>query len=202
MSSGAIDRPRRGTKRERTRAALVAATLDLITEKGFAAASLDDIAARAGMTKGAIYSNFASKAELLLEAMRAKGFTLAPPQQPPASVAEALEVVADGLVTMTRRAAGEAGFLAEFQLQALADADLRRGLAAIYTANFDAQAAGLDALPDLGTAMPARRLAVTVQSLALGFLVQSLLTPGEITKETILGAFSALAQGLTVRPPP
>ena len=49
-----------GGKRERTRAALVAATLAVVAERGFAGASLDEIAARAGMTKGAVYSNFGS----------------------------------------------------------------------------------------------------------------------------------------------
>ena len=66
MSSAATPK---GGKRERTRAALVAAALAIVREKGFAAASLDEIAARAGMTKGAIHSNFAGKAVLLLAAM-------------------------------------------------------------------------------------------------------------------------------------
>jgi AcrR family transcriptional regulator len=196
MSSDSTEPPRRGTKRERTRAALVAAALELITEQGFAAASLDGIAARAGMSKGAIYSNFASKAELLLEAMRAKGLTLAAPQREPSSLAEALGVVAQGLASLMRHASGDERLLADFQLHALADADLRRGLAEVYAANFADQAVRLAALPDLGPAMTPRAVAVAVQSLALGFLVQSFLTPEEITAGTIVQAFAALARGL------
>src|ERR1700739_673202 len=101
------DARRRGGKRERTRGALVAATVEILREKGFAGVSLDEVAARAGMTKGAIYSNFAGKADLLLEAMRARGLTLTPPERPPASVAEATEVLARGLAEVIGRARGE-----------------------------------------------------------------------------------------------
>ena len=54
-----------GGKRQRTRAALVEATLAIIAEQGFAAVTLDGVAARAGVTKGAIYSNYRGKGELL-----------------------------------------------------------------------------------------------------------------------------------------
>jgi AcrR family transcriptional regulator len=198
MSSEMATRRERGTKRQRTRAALVAAALDLMSEKGFAATSLDEIAARAGMTKGAIYSNFASKAELVLEAMRARGFTLPAPQRAPGSLVEALGATGEGLAAVVRHAAGEERFFAEFQLHALADPELRRGLADVYAANFAAAAADLAALPDLGPGMAPRRVAVAIQSLALGFLVQSFLTPDEVTAETIVEAFSALARGLAV----
>lgn len=48
-----------------TREALVAAAAEIFTAKGFHAASLDEIADAAGFTRGAIYSNFGSKEELL-----------------------------------------------------------------------------------------------------------------------------------------
>jgi AcrR family transcriptional regulator len=52
-------------RRRLTRDALVAAAAEVFTEKGFHAASLDEIAEAAGFTRGAIYSNFGSKEELL-----------------------------------------------------------------------------------------------------------------------------------------
>src|SRR5512141_3404544 len=67
---------RRGDKRERTRAALIAATLDVIAEAGFAGASLEAIARRAGLTRGSIYSNFADRDELLVAAISSQGMTL------------------------------------------------------------------------------------------------------------------------------
>ena len=43
---------------------IVAAAIEIFGEKGFAAARLDDIAARAGVSKGAIYLYFATKEEI------------------------------------------------------------------------------------------------------------------------------------------
>jgi len=47
-----------------TRAALVGAARALFTEKGFQDATLEDVAARAGVTKGAVYHHFRDKREL------------------------------------------------------------------------------------------------------------------------------------------
>src|SRR5579864_7472008 len=103
-----------GGKRERTRAALIAAALEIIEEIGFAAASLDAIAARAGMTKGAIYSNFASKAELLLAAASVRGLAMRPfDPWAAASFAVGLDALAKELVATIRRAKGGAKFAAE-----------------------------------------------------------------------------------------
>ncbi len=56
-------------KRERRKDArpseIIDAALDVFADKGFAAAKLDDIAARAGISKGTLYLYFASKEELL-----------------------------------------------------------------------------------------------------------------------------------------
>src|SRR2546421_5848491 len=51
-------------RRELTRNALVSSAGELFAERGFHAASLDEIAERAGFTRGAIYSNFENKEEL------------------------------------------------------------------------------------------------------------------------------------------
>src|SRR4051812_5849599 len=51
---------------ERTRALLLDAAEEVFAEKGFMAASLDDIASAAGYTKGAIYKHFSTKEDLFL----------------------------------------------------------------------------------------------------------------------------------------
>ena len=45
---------------------------EVFAERGFAAASLDQVAAAAGFTKGAVYSNFGSKDELFLALMESE----------------------------------------------------------------------------------------------------------------------------------
>src|SRR5689334_5470100 len=53
---------RRGTARER----LLDAASTLFAERGYHAASVDQIVAAAGVTKGALYGHFASKQELFV----------------------------------------------------------------------------------------------------------------------------------------
>jgi AcrR family transcriptional regulator len=57
---------KRQERREQTRAALLEAAERLWAERGIHGASLDDIAGTAGLTKGAVYSNFTGKTDLLL----------------------------------------------------------------------------------------------------------------------------------------
>ena len=58
----------RGTTKRRpvTITALLDAALDLFAEQGYGATSIPEICARAGLTKGAFYSNFANKDALFL----------------------------------------------------------------------------------------------------------------------------------------
>lgn len=56
---------RRAEKMEATRAKLVAAARKAFAEKGFADASMDDLTAAAGLTRGALYHNFGDKRGLL-----------------------------------------------------------------------------------------------------------------------------------------
>jgi AcrR family transcriptional regulator len=56
----------RARRREMTRRHLMDAAAIVFAREGFHRASLDDVAATAGFTKGAVYSNFASKDDLFL----------------------------------------------------------------------------------------------------------------------------------------
>lgn len=60
----AISVPTRQRRKGARPAELTAAALDLFVERGFAATKLDDVAARAGVSKGTLYLYFASKEEL------------------------------------------------------------------------------------------------------------------------------------------
>jgi len=66
-------RPARPTaKAQATRAGLVEAAGHLFAEDGFAAASLQDLGRRLGLTTGAIYGHFRGKADLLAAAVMAR----------------------------------------------------------------------------------------------------------------------------------
>ncbi len=62
---------RRWTRRKEARPAeLMSAALDLFVERGFAATRLDEVAARAGVSKGTLYLYFSSKEELFKAVIR------------------------------------------------------------------------------------------------------------------------------------
>ena len=71
-SEGAEPRRRltQAEAKERTRQQLLAAAARVFAQKGFAGASLEEIAEAAGYSTGAVYYNFAGKEELFLELIR------------------------------------------------------------------------------------------------------------------------------------
>ncbi|SAK64277.1 TetR family regulatory protein [Caballeronia pedi] len=60
----------REQSRDQTRQRLLDAAQAVFIKKGFGASSVEDVAADAGYTRGAFYSNFSSKAELLLDVLK------------------------------------------------------------------------------------------------------------------------------------
>jgi AcrR family transcriptional regulator len=57
---------RRSERQERTRADLLAAAARVFARRGYHAASVEEVAAEAGYTTGAVYSNFKGKEQLFL----------------------------------------------------------------------------------------------------------------------------------------
>jgi AcrR family transcriptional regulator len=62
-----------GVTPEETRRRLIEAAGRVFAEKGYEGARIADIAREAGLSSGAIYAHYGSKAELLLEAIRSHG---------------------------------------------------------------------------------------------------------------------------------
>lgn len=63
--TGRPEKPTREEKKAITRSRLVAAAATVFARRGFAGASLEEVADEAGLTKGAVYSNFESKDDLI-----------------------------------------------------------------------------------------------------------------------------------------
>lgn len=186
-----------GGKRERTRATLVRATLAVVEAKGFAQASLADIAAEAGMSTGAIYSNFSGKAELLYAAMASKALILAPAYLPDAPLKAQLRAAAEALIAILPRSREEARFVSEYYVYSLGDAELAERNRASYAAQFTALSDVIESRYGAQLAMPPRTLMVAIQCLGLGLIDQYARTPGEITPEVVIAAYEALAGGAT-----
>jgi AcrR family transcriptional regulator len=72
--------------REETRQRLLEAAVEVFINQGIGAASIDHIAAAAGFSRGAVYSNFADKDELVMELLR---------QMTESSIAELDQILVD-----------------------------------------------------------------------------------------------------------
>jgi AcrR family transcriptional regulator len=70
MTADTQRRPRGRPRAAAAREAIVDATLELLAERGFQAATMDAIAARAGVGKNTIYRRWSSKEELIVDALR------------------------------------------------------------------------------------------------------------------------------------
>lgn len=166
-------------------------------EKGFLAASLDEIAARAGMTKGAIYSNFSGKAELMGRAAELKALQLAPNYVQGASLRTQMQAVARAVMALLPKARGLERLNAEFQTYVLSEPSLRAEVAEVHRAQFNALASTVsEAYGDRITVSP-RQFTLAVQALSLGFIHQHQITPDEVTEDVVTAAFEALADGVT-----
>lgn len=70
--SASAARPARLRRKDARPSEIINAGLQIFAEKGFAAARLDDVAARAGVVKGTIYRYFADKEALFVAVMQAQ----------------------------------------------------------------------------------------------------------------------------------
>ena len=102
--------PRWRRRKEERPAEIIAAALETFAERGFAATRLDDIATRAGVTRGTLYLYFPSKEELFKAVVRqsivpiiARGEEMVAQSQEPSSA-----LLANVLLMMPRAVAGKA----------------------------------------------------------------------------------------------
>jgi len=184
-------------KRQRTRAKLIEATLAIIAERGFAAVSLNEVAARAGVSKGSIYSNFRGKGALLWAAAGSKRVYVLPKITPRASLKSHARAIARALMPLMPQIEREADFHRELLSYSRTDPELGALQAAQWKALFDAIAHGLEGELGDRLMMPSRVLGLGVQALIRGFVSQWAETPGEITEDSVAANFEALLKGGT-----
>lgn len=186
---------RRGPKRGRTKAALIEAFWSIVDEDGFAAATLDAVARRAGMSRGAIYSNFASRADLLLAAASERGLKIDRNFSEPGTLDEQLRRFARSLAEALPNAPGTQRWHAELLLHIATQPALRAHVAAGFTALFQAMGAQLERQHRDELTLPAGTLALAIQSMSMGLVYQAILSPDAVTEAAVLDAFAALAKG-------
>jgi AcrR family transcriptional regulator len=191
----ALQRPRRRTRAEKkaeTRSRLLEGAADVFFRRGFEAASVEEITAAAGFTRGAFYSNFESKEQLLVELLQERiyddyrGMLERLPQD--ASPLDRLRWGARELMERYgRKDEGDANRLFVLWLECLAHAARRpefRSLAATFWSGTRTAIAVQmeDAFKELGEVPPAepKHLAIALTALDIGLAVQHLVDPEEV----------------------
>ncbi|HLI65283.1 MAG TPA: TetR/AcrR family transcriptional regulator [Caulobacteraceae bacterium] len=180
-------------KRRQTVSRLVAAAAAVIAEKGFQRASLDEIAARAGMTKGAIYSNFGSKDDLFWAVLGSRRLTISSEWRGDRPMRENLRANAIAFCANLKESRAHAGLLAEFVLYALGHDEARARWAEWYEAPFAQATPALEAYLEAEGMPPFRLFWTALQTMTLGVYIQHALTPELLGDDVIVAAFEALA---------
>lgn len=195
MSEGDLEQPRkrltRAEAKARTRELLLDAAARTFARKGFAGASVEEIAEEAGFTVGALYSNFASKSELFLELMAGRARE---------RVSETAQVLAEGHPTAetTWTALGQqmidvadkdidlAPLQAEFWLYAVRNPEVMD----TFAARLRQRREPLERLIEAGLRRTgqhpgdlAARLAIVVSALFQGMVRQRRLDPDHVSAE-------------------
>jgi AcrR family transcriptional regulator len=181
----AVARMTREERRVRTREDLVDAADRLFTANGFHTTTVDAIAADAGYTKGAVYSNFASKEDLFFAVYE---------RRVDAAVRTSERLLADlGTSDAIDRAAADGasrkgrddGWLAvffEFWSHVLRHPELRDRFARIHARNQAPFAAALkrDGLAPTGTDVAPDELVVAAMAMDVGLALERLVRPDAV----------------------
>lgn len=184
-----IQKPEKRSRptRAQTRARLLTAAGNVFAKRGYDRASLDDVAVAAGLTKGAVYSSFASKDELFYALMRERiGERLALAARAVERQATVHDITHDtggGLAELISTQADWHLLFIEFWARAVRDPDLReefarnRRFARALIAGF-LQERATEAELDLPA--PADQLAIAVLALSNGIAIEHLADPDTV----------------------
>jgi AcrR family transcriptional regulator len=190
----------REEKKAATRKKLLEAAAALVARNGALATSLDAIAEKAGLTKGAVYSNFSSKEELLFELAGVAGVAvdareLFGDERRP--VGEVLEDFG-ALITSEFRSASSRRWRLTYEIlnYAQRNARARREIADDWRESREETAAWLERVAGAHgeqLALPAIELALLIEALALGVAQLQRIDPKSVPDDFVSRVLRLLA---------
>jgi AcrR family transcriptional regulator len=189
----------RDEKKAATRKKLLDAAASIVAKQGAMAASLDAIAEKAGLTKGAVYSNFKGKDDLLeaLADRAGPSIDFDDIWDDDATLADNLEAVGRAAATELRTVSRRAWQLGlELYHFALRDPSMRRTYAAeqrrghAQTTQFFAEAIAAEGVK---TILSPAEIEITMNALAMGLAQRRAIDPSLVPDELFAKAFRLLA---------
>lgn len=186
--------PSLGGKRARTRARLIEAAAAIVGEKGFHATTLEKVAERVGMSRGAIYGNFKNREDLFLAIVKERWAPIVPKLTPGGTFREQMRAIGEAVVAAAPVRQTRAVGALSFQLYALTHPELRKRITKQNAETYRQMAAGLTQFINVrDLPMPAEQFVCVIHALTDGLLLKRSLTPALITDQVILSAFEMLA---------
>ena len=178
-----------------TRARLLESARSLIARKGYEGATIDEMAEEAGFSRGAFYSNFRNKEELMAELIRT-GFDgdIALFRSLPAELDR--ETVSRFYLEFSDTMAANPEnllWMLEFQLAVVRHPELRAGYSAQFLRLRNEVTRLIDAMFPAGDTGRFADLFIVVQT---GLAFQRLLDPERVNAGSVARAFDVLMQGL------
>lgn len=182
-------------RRERTRARLLGAAREAIAEKGLHATTLDEIAARAGLTKGAIYDNFASKDELFMALVSNLEFGPRWPEGRSGPVTERLRLLAKAVLAENEVTRQQAPIRAEFLLYSLTHPEVKAAMPLLVEAQIARTEAHVRELFDESEiTLEPRAFAILLENFIPSLVYTRALAPDDVTEAVVAKIFQSFAR--------
>lgn len=187
------DRLTRAQQQEVTRARLLDAAETLFGDRGIHQSSLDEIAAAAGLTKGAIYANFGSKKDLIAAILQRKLGSDEPPSSS-GSLTAWIGDLGDSYESNIDRPENLRFAMAfiELWLYGMRDESTRAVLIQWFQIVREASAKQVAELAGDDLPLPADQLAALVLALDIGVGFQRLLDPQAVPAEVYTTGLKAI----------
>jgi AcrR family transcriptional regulator len=197
--------PERRTRKEKqaeTRQRLLDAAERVFLRRGFQGSSVEEIAADAGFTRGAFYSNFKSKDELFVELLHARIYDryaefAEQSAKQPGSPRERLQWGIERMREMYERQDGDWLFRLwlECLTQAARDEEFRKLAATFWSGNRALLGEQTkDVFKEVGREppLPPKQIASAMIALDIGLVVQHLVDPEEVPLDVYVPLFDVL----------
>jgi AcrR family transcriptional regulator len=202
LKSSTPKRLTREEKRAQTRERLLEAAERVFLRRGLQGSSVEEIAAEAGFTRGAFYSNFKSKEELFVELLQARVYRqyaemAEKAQQQPGTPRERLRW---GIERVRDVQKGEDGrwlfrLWLECLTQAARDEEFRKLAATFWSGNRAILAEQTEGtFEEIGRKppLPAKQIGTAMIALDVGLAVQHLVDPDEVPLDFYMPLFDLL----------
>lgn len=194
---------RQAEKREETRRNVLRAAHAVFGQRGYHDATLREIADAAGVSKGAVYYNFATKEELFLGLLQARmeerlaAIRAAQAAHDPAS--DPIGRAAGDYIDNIRRNQEWVALFLEFLARAARDDRFAAEIAARFR-TFWAELAdllerGADA-QGLRLPLPPEQLAIAIDVLAIGFMIPQVIGADEVPEDLLAKAIGYMLSGV------